>query len=653
MSSIKTKLLAGFVASAALTALTALIAVNMLGKVSGHLRETSGNLIPSLVGLQQIDHGIVSMRLETRTALLAGQAKDVGGVQAAVLRREEALKGLEAGRAAYAALPMQEHEARVWKEFEARFSEWKSANDEVMVAIAAGDLARASETLHARSDPAGRQMVSPLARTIEIQGELANRFAKEGTDSESTARQVLLWVALVAIGAAVALGMMLTLSITKPLKLMTQAAAGIAQGEIDQQLSFESKDELGQLADSFRRSIVAMRALVLQTKDLVGAAQAGDLSKRADSAQLQGAYGELVRSLNQMVEAFASPMGEAQGVLEKVAARDLTARMKGEYRGDYAKIKVALNAAVENLHEGLSQVAVASEQVASSSGQIASSSQAVAQGASEQARSIEETSSNLEEMASMTKSSASNAAEANTLAAQAKAASGQGSAAMGQMSAAMEKIRTAAEGTAAIIRDINEIAFQTNLLALNAAVEAARAGAAGRGFAVVAEEVRNLALRSKEAAKKTESLINESVQLAKHGEGVSRQVNTNLGEIVSSVEKVSLIISGIATAGLQQSRGIEQVNKAVSSMDQVTRQNAASSEESSSAAQELSGQAQEMAALVGQFTLEHVARASGAKRPFAVSTRPGSVRAPAKNGANGHTVKPIIPFDDDPVFKDF
>ncbi len=223
------------------------------------------------------------------------------------------------------------------------------------------------------------------------------------------------------------------------------------------------------------------------------------------------------------------------------------------------------------------------------------------------------------------------------------------------MTQAMEKIRTAAEGTAAIIRDINEIAFQTNLLALNAAVEAARAGEAGRGFAVVAEEVRNLALRSKEAAKKTESLINDSVTLAKHGEGVSKQVSDNLGQIVGAVTKVTEIIHTIANSSVEQSRGIEQVVKAVSQMDQVTQQNAASSEESSSSAQELSGQAQEMTVLVGQFHLDRKAKAISPKAMRRPALTPPMAPPSNENGAprSRKSAAAVIPFDEDPVFKDF
>lgn len=231
---------------------------------------------------------------------------------------------------------------------------------------------------------------------------------------------------------------------------------------------------------------------------------------------------------------------------------------------------------------------------------------------------------------------------------------------MEQMSGATSKIRASAESTSQIINDINEIAFQMNLLALNAAVEAARAGEAGRGFAVVAEEVRSLALRSKEAANKTEALIRESVKQAGEGETTSRHVSGKLGEIVGVIGKVNDIVAEIAAASKEQAAGIDQVTKAVGQMDQVVQQNAASSEEASSSAEELPGQAEELAATVGSFQLERLqARATG--RAAAPALRTTSARNELKvpspgrrsNGkANGHAgialvAKDVIPFDGD------
>ena len=293
-------------------------------------------------------------------------------------------------------------------------------------------------------------------------------------------------------------------------------------------------------------------------------------------------------------------------MLDQLAGRDLRARVAGSFKGDHAKIKDALNAAAQALHDVMAQVSQAVTDVSSSSRQIAKSSQAVAAGAAAQAASLEETSSSLESMAAMTKQAEGNAQQANCLAQSARAEATTGADAMAQMSGAMAKIKASAEGTSQIIKDINEIAFQTNLLALNAAVEAARAGEAGRGFAVVAEEVRSLALRSKEAANKTEALIRDSVKQASEGEITAKQVQARLGGIAHGVSKVTDIVAEIAAAAKKQSAGIDQLNKAVSAMDTVTQQNAANSKESSFAAADLSGQSEQLAAMVQSFQLEPV-----------------------------------------------
>lgn len=182
---------------------------------------------------------------------------------------------------------------------------------------------------------------------------------------------------------------------------------------------------------------------------------------------------------------------------------------------------------------------------------------------------------------------------------------------------------------AAIIRDINDIAFQTNLLALNAAVEAARAGDAGRGFAVVAEEVRSLALRAKEAAAKTEERISQSVKEAASGQVTARHVASKLSDIGTGVSKVTDIVEEIAAAAREQASGIEQVTHSVAEMDKVIQQNAASAEESSSAASELSGQAEELAAMVAGFQLE-------ANQTTSLPIAMPATQLPPKGAAVGH-----------------
>ncbi len=261
-----------------------------------------------------------------------------------------------------------------------------------------------------------------------------------------------------------------------------------------------------------------------------------------------------------------------------------------------------------------------SDEVASASQQLSSSSQSLASGASEQAAGLEETSSSLEEMSSMTQKNSENAGQLNQISAQAKSSADSGQLAMEKMSKAMAQIQESSNETGKIIKVIDEIAFQTNLLALNAAVEAARAGEAGKGFAVVAEEVRNLAMRSAEAAKNTSGLIEESVRQANDGVTISDEVRGKLDEIVGQVAKTSELVSEIAAASQEQAQGIEQVNRAVTEMDKVTQQNAANAEESASASEELSAQAMQMRSLVSELR----AMVDAGQGGFEYSDRPQS-----------------------------
>jgi methyl-accepting chemotaxis protein len=255
----------------------------------------------------------------------------------------------------------------------------------------------------------------------------------------------------------------------------------------------------------------------------------------------------------------------------------------------------------------------AAEQVASASGQVSASSQSLAEGATEQAAGLEETSSSLEEMSSMTKQNADNAQQANVLANDARKAAEGGAESMERMSRAIDDIQKSSDETARIIKVIDEIAFQTNLLALNAAVEAARAGEAGKGFAVVAEEVRNLAMRSAEAAKNTANMIEGSVKNAQNGVEISGEVSKALGDIVGAIAKTNDLVGEIAAASQEQSQGIDQVNTAVAQMDKVTQQNAANAEESASASEELSSQAEQMQGIVNDLVrLVEGASAAGA-----------------------------------------
>jgi methyl-accepting chemotaxis protein len=417
---------------------------------------------------------------------------------------------------------------------------------------------------------------------------------------------------------------------------------------------------------SFEESRAAIRGMIDETRELTEQAKEGNINFRGNETKFQGGYRELIAGINNTLKAFVEPLNEASDCLERVADRDLTAYMRGEYKGEFAKMKESLNTALANLDEGMQQIAVGAEQVTNAATEISSGSQALAQGASEQASTLEEVSSNLQEISSMTRQNASNSKEARAMSDGARTATEGGMRNMKRLSEAVERIKESSDSTAKIVKTIEEIAFQTNLLALNAAVEAARAGDAGKGFAVVAEEVRNLAMRSAEAAQNTAQLIDEAVRNTENGVALNSEVSQNLEEINTQIEKVSVVMAEIAAASEQQNQGVEQINVAVEQMNGVTQQTAANSEESASAAEELSGQAQEMLGLIGGYTLSNTSagvrpKAASFTRSFAqkpVTVGAGSVKTSMtkKNGRkkdvqNGFGSRPsagdsLIPFDD-------
>ena len=401
----------------------------------------------------------------------------------------------------------------------------------------------------------------------------------------------------------------------------------------------EANDDTRQVAENFgliNKSldgvVEAVSAMAGDARMLAQAAAEGQLETRAQADRHQGQYREIVQGVNQALEALADPIRESTQVLQRLAARDLRTRTHGQFRGDFVKLGQAIDETAASLHDAMVQVSLASQQLSSSSHEVASSSTQVAEGASSQASSLEQTSAALEQLTAMTKNNDLNAREALRMSDQAGKAAEQGDGYMTKMDGAMDQIHHAATGTAQIIKDINEIAFQTNLLALNAAVEAARAGDAGRGFAVVAEEVRALAMRSKEAAQHTEKLITESVNLAGEGQQLSGKVREGLSGIVDLVGKVRAVVAEVATASGEQAEGIDQINKAVVEMDQVVQSSAANAEESAGASEELAGQAQELDALVRRFDLDM--KAIEGRAVTKALPKPELKRPPSASGQN-------------------
>jgi methyl-accepting chemotaxis protein len=609
LTSLKSKLLSGFAAMALLTLIVGsfgLYSGNRMGVALGALAE---DVAPAIDEVNQLHSSFLAVLLSKSRAIWAQEAGFTDLRNAARRDRDEAFREIDRIIAKRDEAPMAKEEEPIWRELKHRLAAYRPSEERIWQRVERGDIPGAeAEIISSASDRDAFLKVTESLITIERE-----RLKKQQTEVEATrttATTLIVVVTMLAVVAAVAFGSFITGAITRPIFEMQRAARRLADGDFDQEIHYRSSDEVGALADSLRQTTEVLRCATADVRKLIEAAQRGQLSRRVEADRYHGGFSQLLWGMNSLLEEVSVPLQETNRVLTKIAARDLTVRSSVSFDGEYRSMMASLDTATTNLQTSLLQVAAASERVASTSSEIASSSQSVAQGATEQASALEESVAALSQMAEATKRNAESALQADVLAAAARQKSGEGEGAMQQLTQAMSKIRGAAEGTAAIIRDINEIAFQINLLALNAAVEAARAGEAGRGFAVVADEVRNLAQRSKDAANKTEALISDSMGLTREGEAISSRVSATLAEIVGSVSRVSEIVSLISTASNEQAEGIAQTQRAMKQMDQTTQLAAASSEQTSSAAQELASQSQELASLVANFNLGGEARAS-------------------------------------------
>jgi methyl-accepting chemotaxis protein len=363
---------------------------------------------------------------------------------------------------------------------------------------------------------------------------------------------------------------------------------------------------------------------------IVAAAASGDFAKRIAEAGKSGFMLQMAQGLNQVLGTSEKALGEIARIQTALAEGDLSKTISAEYEGIFADLKGNSNATIERLREIISQIREASESINTAAREIAMGNNDLSRRTEEQASSLEETAASLEEFASSVRQNAENATQANRLAEEASEAAQRGGDVVGKVVTTMAGITESNREIADITTLIDGIAFQTNLLALNAAVEAARAGEQGRGFAVVASEVRTLAQRAAEAAKDIKAVISASVGKVDEGAKLVSSAGQAMEEIVAQVKRVSAIIGEIAAASKEQSTGIDQVNQAVTNIDQITQQNAALVEEATAAAKSLEEQSETLVQAISVFRLAE--ESTAAKRKPAR----GNATASSPNGKALH-----------------
>lgn len=534
--------------------LTALLSVySML-----QLREASNNLTGFVNGSVAADDAVKACRIATfiaakdiRDMVIAG-AVDSENLQV-IAENEESIR-TNLGKIKELGILDKEQVAQL----EASLTEWMGIAEEIVAQLESGDPMGAAEKVRTECTPLLDNVISEInALNTETVNIRANTV-EESVKTTNMSMIILLVVTVVAIILAMIICGIVTKLIVYPVHQVEEAMQGLAQGEMSQNLDYESADEFGTLVGSVKETCEVLENVV------------SDLSRLLDEMS------------NGNFDLFANDE---------------------HYRGDFEPLLAAIRRMNRSFSSTMRQINDASDQVASGADQVSSGAQALSQGATEQASSVEELAATINDISREVNNTAENAREASEKVMEAQTKLATSNEQMQDMIVAMGEISQKSGDIGKIIKTIEDIAFQTNILALNAAVEAARAGEAGKGFAVVADEVRNLASKSAEAASNTTALIEGTILAVENGTNIVDRTASAISETVDSTKSAVTYVDKISTAAVSQAEAVTQVTMGMDQISSVVQTNSATAQESAAASEELSSQSQLLKSLVAHFKL--------------------------------------------------
>ena len=533
---------------------------SLMGRMNDMTSDISTSWLPSINTARDLTATISNIRLN-ELGYLTAISDEVEASSLQYLEKEK--EEMDTLLAAYGGL-IDEEERGFYDNAMNLWAQYKKADEEMMALAGQGRPDEARAMLEGECVGLYNSLNKAFSDIIVYNTEGSDDATEESLFLYRTATLLMAAVILAVILVGVFFSVVVIRLIKTPISEIEGAAIRMAEGDLDVEISYTSKDELGVLAEQVRR---------------------------------------LIRKLQVIID-------DENKFLAKMAAGDFTVDSvcEAEYTGGFHPLLVSFRGIADKLNDTMLQINQSSAQVASGSEQVSSGAQALSQGATEQASSVEELAATINEISGKVKENADNARQANEKAGSISAEMNVSNEKMQQMIQAMGDITNCSHEIGKIIKTIEDIAFQTNILALNAAVEAARAGAAGKGFAVVADEVRNLASKSAEASKNTSVLIENSLKAVENGTRIADETARSLYQAVNGVDEMTAIIGQISEASSAQADSISQVTMGIDQISSVVQTNSATAQESAAASEELSSQSQMMKSLVDRFKLRGGAR---------------------------------------------